>query len=219
MDSTLAWSLRHRIIMIVICVLVFLSTIPIAAGLGVNLVPRDDQSEFQVTYITAEGYTLERTNQVLAGIESRLSRLPGVLHHFTIIGQNTGTAGKGQGDVTRGSIYFRIKEISEREYSQFDVMAQAREILHDYPDLRTAVSDVSAIGVSGQDSRTFQISIQGPDLDKLASYSADFITQLRLISGIGRCRFDALAPHARSSGRERSRPCQRPWYSRSNDCE
>ena len=180
----LAWSLKYRFVTLTICVLVFLSTIPIASRLGVNLVPRDDQSEFQVTYITPEGYTLERSNQVLSEIEGRLSQLPGVLHRFTIIGQNSGLAGKGQGDVTRGSIYFRIKELSERQYSQFDVMARARAILKDYPDLRTAVSDVSAIGVSGQDSRTFQVSIQGPDIDKLAMYSADFMARLRKIQGL-----------------------------------
>jgi HAE1 family hydrophobic/amphiphilic exporter-1 len=180
----LAWSLRHRITMIVVCVLVFLSTIPIATRLGVNLVPRDDQSEFQVTYITPEGYTLERSNQVLTEIEERLRLLPGVVHRFTIIGQNNGSAGKGQGDVTRGSIYFRIKELSERQYTQFDVMALAREILKDYPDLRTAVSDVSAIGVTGQDSRTFQLSIQGPDIGKLGEYSNAFMAKLREISGL-----------------------------------
>ena len=34
--------------------------------MGVNLVPRDDQSEFQVTIITPEGYTLERAERVFA---------------------------------------------------------------------------------------------------------------------------------------------------------
>jgi len=182
--KALAWSLRFRIVTMIVCVLVFLSTIPIASRLGVNLVPRDDQSEFQVTYITPEGYTLERSNEVLTEIENRLIQLPGVVHRFTIIGQNTGAAGKGQGDVTRGSIYFRIKELDERRYSQFEVMERARAVLLDYPDLRTAVSDVSAIGVSGQDSRTFQLSIQGPDIDKLARYSAEFMDKLRVDSGL-----------------------------------
>jgi HAE1 family hydrophobic/amphiphilic exporter-1 len=54
----LVWALRFRIVTIIACVLVFFSTIPIASRLGVNLVPRDDQSEFQITYITPEGYTL-----------------------------------------------------------------------------------------------------------------------------------------------------------------
>lgn len=180
----LVWALRFRVVTIIACVLVFFSTIPIASRLGVNLVPRDDQSEFQITYITPEGYTLERSNQVLSEIEERVSKLPGVLHRFLIIGQNTGAAGKGQGDVTRGSIYVRIKELSERQYTQFEVMAMAREILKDYPDLRTAVSDVSAIGVSGQDSRTFQVGIQGPDITKLGQYSAELMTRLREVQGL-----------------------------------
>ncbi|MEI8018196.1 MAG: efflux RND transporter permease subunit [Schlesneria sp.] len=180
----LAWSLEHRFITMFISVLAFLSTIPIVMNLGINLVPRDDQSEFQVTYITPEGYTLERTNQVLSEIEQRLSSLPGVRHRFTIIGQNTGGSGKGQGDVTRGSIYFRIKELEEREYTQFEVQERARTILKEYPDLRTAVSDVSAIGGNGQDSRTFQVSIQGPDIDKLGKYSSEFIERLRAIPGL-----------------------------------
>src|SRR5262249_30623660 len=39
----LRWALRHRFITLGLCFLVFLSTVPIAMHLGVNLVPRDDQ--------------------------------------------------------------------------------------------------------------------------------------------------------------------------------
>lgn len=182
--AALRWSLGHRLIMVGIFVLVVISTVPIAKGLGVNLVPRDDQSEFQVSFIAPEGYTLERTNQVVTEIEKRLAGLPGVVHHFTIIGENNGAAGKGQGDVTRGSIYFRIKELAERRFSQFDLMERARIVLNEYPELRTSVSDVSAIGSTGQDSRIFQINIQGPDIDKLAEYSDAFKARLREIPGL-----------------------------------
>jgi HAE1 family hydrophobic/amphiphilic exporter-1 len=164
--------------------LVILSTVPIAINLGVNLVPRDDQSEFQVSFITPEGYTLERTDQVIREVEQRMSALPGVVHRFTTIGENT-DAGKGQGDVTRGSIYFRIKGLAEREYSQFDLMKRARALLQEYPDLRTAVSDISAIGGGERgDSRIFQISLQGPDLDKLAEYAEILKNRLRQVEGL-----------------------------------
>lgn len=179
----LRWALKYRLVTVAVCGLVILSTVPIASRLGVNLVPRDDQSEFQVTYITPEGYSLERTSQVIGEIENRLKKLPGVEHHFTVVGENTNTA-KGQGDVTRGSIHLRIKELKERKYSQFDVMARARKILKEYPDLRTAVSDVSAIAANGQDSRTFQLSIQGPDLEKLAEYSEALKQKLSGLEGL-----------------------------------
>ncbi|MDB5340410.1 MAG: mdtB [Planctomycetaceae bacterium] len=182
--KALQWALGHRFVMVVICVLVILSTGPIASRMGANLVPRDDQSEFQVTFITPEGYTLERTNQVITELEQRLSKLPSVIHYFTTIGENNGNAGKGQGDVTRGSIYLRLKEIDTRQYSQFDVMRRAREILVEYPDLRCAVSDVQAIQQSGQDSRIFQISLLGPDLEKLEQYSNAIKTRLQKVQGL-----------------------------------
>src|SRR5262249_38110876 len=107
-----------------------------------------------------------------------------VTHRFTSIGENT-DAGKGQGDVTRGSIYLRIKKLDKREYSQFDVMQRARVILRDYPELRTAVSDVAAIGGGARgDSRTVQVSIQGPDVNKLAEFSDAFVARLRKIDGL-----------------------------------
>jgi HAE1 family hydrophobic/amphiphilic exporter-1 len=177
-------ALRYRLTTVGICMLVILSTVPIAINLGVNLVPRDDQSEFQVSFITPEGYTLERTDQVIREVEQRMSALPGVVHRFTTIGENT-DAGKGQGDVTRGSIYFRIKGLAEREYSQFDLMKRARALLQEYPDLRTAVSDISAIGGGERgDSRIFQISLQGPDLDKLAEYAEILKNRLRQVEGL-----------------------------------
>jgi HAE1 family hydrophobic/amphiphilic exporter-1 len=182
--TALGWAIRHRFLMVVVCILVVFSTVPIAAVMGVNLVPRDDQSEFQVSFITPEGYTLERSNQVVTEIENRLSKLPGVLHRFTVIGENNGTAGKGQGDVTRGSIYLRLKELDERRFTQFDVMQRARTILAEHPDLRCAVSDVSAIQAAGQDTRTFQVSLQGPNLDRLGEYAEAMKERLRKIPGL-----------------------------------
>ncbi|MGL5098380.1 MAG: efflux RND transporter permease subunit, partial [Planctomycetia bacterium] len=181
----LRWAMRHRFLTMTACVLVVFSTVPIGMNLGANLVPRDDQSEFQITYSTPEDYSLERTDQVVTEIERRIAAMPGVRHHFTVIGESNGSGGKGQGDVTRGSIYFRIKELEERRYSQFDLMARARVILKDYPDLRTAVSDVSAIGAGpGGDNRPFQISIQGPDLDKLVGYADELKARLKTVPGL-----------------------------------
>src|SRR6185295_1178065 len=84
--KALRWALRHRILMVIGCGLIVLSTGPIMANLGMNLIPRDDQSEFQVNFITPEGYTLDRSDAVITEIENRLAALPGVRHRFTVIG-------------------------------------------------------------------------------------------------------------------------------------
>ncbi len=179
----LRWAMRYRWLTVILTVLIVLSTVPIASRLGVNMIPRDDQSELQVSFITPEGYTLERTNSIVTEIENRLAELPGVLHRFVSIGQS-GSA-KGQGDVTRGSIYLRLVEINEREFSQFELMRRIREILKEYPDLRTAVSDVSAMGAGpGGDSRIFQLSLQGPEVDQLATYAEELQRRLQAFSGL-----------------------------------
>ncbi|HEX3726921.1 MAG TPA: efflux RND transporter permease subunit, partial [Pirellulales bacterium] len=182
--KSLRMALRFRFLVFLLCIGVVCCTGPIARRMGVNLVPRDDQSEYQVTIITPEGYTLERSERVFTEIENRLAELPGTLHRFTVIGENNNSAGKGQGDVTRGSIYIRMKELDARAYSQFDVMDRARAILKDYPDLRTAVTDVSAIQAKGQDSRIFQLILSGPDLVELTKYSDALVTQLRKVRGL-----------------------------------
>ena len=179
----LRWSLRHRWMTIVACLLVIASTVPIAMNLGANLIPRDDQSEMQVGFITPEGYTLDRTNQVVTEIENRLAKLPGVVHRFTSIGQSS--TAKGQGDVTRGSIYLRLVELEERKFTQFEFMRRVREILQDYPDLRTSVSDVSALGGGPNgDGRIFQISLQGPGVEELATYADELKEKLRHLPGL-----------------------------------
>lgn len=180
----LEFSLRRRWVVMLACLLVVASTMPIQMALGVNLIPRDDQSEFHVSVITPEGYTLERAAQVFGEIEQRLRTLPGVVKLYTVIGENTNRSGKGQGDVTRGSIYVRLREIEDRLISQFDVMNQARAMVRSFPDLRIAVSDVQAIQAAGQDNRIFQFSLRGPDLDRLGEYSERLVGELRRTPGL-----------------------------------
>ncbi|MEQ1828652.1 MAG: efflux RND transporter permease subunit [Pirellula sp.] len=179
----LRWCMRHRWATIVVSLLIVASTVPIMMNLGVNMIPRDDQSELQVGFVTPEGFTLDRTDGIVHEIENRLTKLPGVVHRFTSIGQS-GSA-KGQGDVTRGSIYLRLVELEERRFSQFELMRRIRGILAEYPDLRTSVSDVSALGGGPNgDNRIFQISLQGPEIDRLAEYADILKVKLRQLPGL-----------------------------------
>jgi HAE1 family hydrophobic/amphiphilic exporter-1 len=179
----LGWSLRRRLVVVVASLLIVASTVPLAMGLGANLVPRDDQSEFQIVLRTPEGYTLDRSDRLTRDIEGRLTELPGVIRTFTTIGQKTG---RGEGDVTKVTIYMRLKDLSLRKYSQFDVMDRARKILKDYPDLRTAVNDVATITGNGGDgdTRNFDLNIMGPQIDKLATYSEQVKRKLMEIPGL-----------------------------------
>jgi HAE1 family hydrophobic/amphiphilic exporter-1 len=189
--SSLRWSLRHRWAIILTAALVVFSIFPVPPikypGLfkmvGIDFIPKDDQSEFEIAITTPEGWTLDRTNQTFADIEGRLKKMPGVINVLSAIGDTTGRFTRAQGEVTRGSIYVRLIDLSERKFTQFDVMADARVMLTSYPDLRTSVQVPAAIS-SGQVNADVEFTLVGPDLAKLGAYSDRMIEKLRTVQGL-----------------------------------
>ncbi len=194
--------MRHKFLVVVLTGLVIYSTIPIGKVMGVSLIPRDDQSEYEISLTTPEGYSLERTSQVTAELESRIWKLKGTEHVFTTIGQTQGgRVVKGEGDVTRGTIYVRITDLEKRhsavpvkgwwdvaghvrrflkgaEFDQFQIQQEARKFLEDYPDLRVSVNDVSPFQ-GGARPQTFQVSLAGPELGQLAAFGDQLIAKLK----------------------------------------
>ncbi len=203
--ACLRWSLRHRWAIVVISVATLSSTFPLWRSIGRDFIPRDDQSEFEVAITLPEGYSLERADQTFQEVEAELRKLPGVLNLFTVIGDTSGRMVRGQGDVTTGSVYVRLVDLEERQpgwfdlgywwavltgrkhtlseryYSQFDVMRQAREMIRrQFPDFqRISVQDVSSFGGGGGRNVALEMNVRGPDLQKLENYSRRITAWMR----------------------------------------
>lgn len=169
--AILRFSLRQRWVVVLAALGTLGATPLIFNWVGKDFVPKDDQSEFQVAMTLPEGYTLDRADHLLQEIEGRLKELRGVRHVFTIIGDTTGRVAKGQGDVTEAQIYCRLPDLDERDYSQFDVMQDARRLLRDYPDLRVAVQEVQAFQTTGFRQVDIDLNLVGPDLVTLKELS------------------------------------------------
>jgi HAE1 family hydrophobic/amphiphilic exporter-1 len=200
-------AMRHKFLVVLLTVGVIVTTVPIGKIMGISLIPRDDQSEYEVTVTTPEGYSLERSATLLAELESRIWRLQGTQHVFTTVGQTEGgRVVKGEGDVTRATIYVRITDLEEREaatksrgwwdlpghvrrywngprFDQFAVQQEARQFLEDYPDLRVSVNDVSPFQ-GGRRPQTFQVNLAGPDLNTLSQYANQLVAELKKDAGI-----------------------------------
>jgi HAE1 family hydrophobic/amphiphilic exporter-1 len=174
-DNSYLWilriSLRHRWAIVLLSIATLFSTPVVFGWIGKDFVPKDDQSDFEVVMTLPEGYTLARGNKLLLEIEDRLKELRGVTHVFTIIGDTTGRVAKGQGDVTEARVYCRLVDLTEREYSQFDVMSDARKVMSDYVDLRVAVQEVAAFQAAGFRQVDVDLNLVGPDLIKLQEYA------------------------------------------------
>jgi HAE1 family hydrophobic/amphiphilic exporter-1 len=181
-------ALRFKVLVVLLAIFVTISpALPLIGPLirpGLSLIPRDDQSEYEVTVTTPEGYSLARSSRLFAELEDRLWTLRGTTHVFTTIGQvSGGRVVKGQGDVTQGTIYVRMKDLEERKFSQFAIQQQARVVMADYPDLRISVNDVSAFQ-GGRRPQVFQVNLAGPEIERLAEYAGKLKDALKQSGGL-----------------------------------
>jgi hydrophobic/amphiphilic exporter-1 (mainly G- bacteria), HAE1 family len=175
----LNWALSHRAIMVGIFALTVISTIPIGRMVGKDFFAQDDQNEFEITIKTPDGTSLAGTDAVLQSIERETWKLRGVKHVLTTI--NSG----GSSGVTDGSVYVALSDLTERRFSQFDVMDDARAMLKDkFPNLRFAVQAVQGVSGSGFRNQAVVLNVRGPDLKELQKYSDQILGIMKATSGM-----------------------------------
>ncbi|MBL8184496.1 MAG: efflux RND transporter permease subunit [Blastocatellia bacterium] len=174
--ALLRFSMARRWLIVTLCILVFLSIIPLFTYVGKNFLPVDDQSQFEVSVRAPEGYSLGATSLTLERIASEIRKQPGVTD--TLV-----TAGGGQDLVVNsGSIYVKLTDIKDRERSQEELMSETRELLKQFPaELRTAVQQVAAFSGGGFRNANVQFLIAGPDLKKLEEYSSKIIERMKTV--------------------------------------
>jgi HAE1 family hydrophobic/amphiphilic exporter-1 len=182
--AMLRWSMAHRWVVVIICVLVIGSIYPLFQAIGKGFTPTDDRSEFQVTVRAAEGSSLAATTTILERIAADLRQFPEVLDTLTTVGASAGNnmaammGGGGAPSVNAGSIFVTLRPLDARTASQEDVMVRAREVLRRYPgDLRTSIQESGG----GGGGMGVQYTISGPDLNSLAEYSDTLVGQIRAL--------------------------------------
>ena len=153
-------------------------------AIGTQYEPQDDQSEFEVIVQTPGGYNLERTDAMMQELEARFRQLRGVRETLTTIGDTTGKARPGEGDVTAASIYVRMIDLGERSFSQLDVMADARKLLAAYPELRASVQGINAFRGGGTRQSELEFNLLGPSLEHLTKYSDQIAERMRADAGL-----------------------------------
>ncbi len=157
----------------------------LAAIAGVDFVPTEDQSEFEIAITTPPGWTLARTDATCRALEARLRAQPEVVDLLTTIGDTSGRVTKAAGEVTKATIYVRLIDLRQRQpgangrrFTQADLMARARAIVADWPDLRTSIQPAS--GGSGGVNADVEFALVGPDLERLGAYADAIVAKLRL---------------------------------------
>jgi HAE1 family hydrophobic/amphiphilic exporter-1 len=181
---TLHWSIVHRPVMLGIAALVTLSAVLLYPRIGQELVPDDDQSEFNIGINLPNGTSYERTTDFLKDTEDIIRRMPEVQTVFSEI--RNGNA----------NYYVGMTPLEGRKLSQQELMRQARAVLvRRYPGARIQVTggtDISGASTAGGGGGIpngnygggLQALLQGPDIDQLQAYIVQLKASLLMVPGL-----------------------------------
>ncbi|GAB4457007.1 MAG: efflux RND transporter permease subunit [Armatimonadaceae bacterium] len=178
--ATMRWSLRHRWVVVLVTLGVFISTGPLFMRVSKNFLPDEDESQFLVAVRAREDRSLEATEKLLNEIAEDIRQLPEVEETVVTVGNDL------EQTANKGEILVLMKEVDDREteLTQFDLMDRVRkEVLPKYPrDLRTLVSPPNAFGQGAEAG--LQFVINGPDLNVLATTAEKIVKELQKIPGV-----------------------------------
>jgi HAE1 family hydrophobic/amphiphilic exporter-1 len=167
-ERAIAFSLRHRWLVIAVAAGLFAASLVVFPRLGTAFFPDYDRGEFQVGFKTSPGASLEQTEEIAKEIVDRISRRPGVAYTFTTIGAGAYSA------LNEGLVYVKLKPKKERNLPYTRFKDELRNELAAYGRAITSVEEAEEMG----DAKPIQISVRGPDLgtlDRISSQVADIV--------------------------------------------
>lgn len=166
-------AVRWRWAVMGVSVALFAGSLWFAGQLRKELVPPQDQSRFLVRLQTAAGSSIDATDRIAREAEKVVMDLPELERYFMAIG------GFGGGEVNTAVLFVTLKSRADRARTMQEVMGTARGKLNSIPGLKASIQDLSTAGFSGQRSFPVEVSLRGPDLDRLSDLSAALQEKLK----------------------------------------
>jgi HAE1 family hydrophobic/amphiphilic exporter-1 len=171
----LAFSLRHRGVMLIGALLLFIGSLFMTRFIGKEFIPSEDQGQFIVRLESPIDYSIDKANEFFEPAEKILREMP----EISAVYYRQGTGGA----VNRAFIMIRLVPKAERKKSQEDLKKEIRDKLRIYPGMKVSAENLSLIG-GGQRQVPIQYSIRGRDLTALQAYARQISAEFSKLPGI-----------------------------------
>jgi HAE1 family hydrophobic/amphiphilic exporter-1 len=180
-ERLLGWSMRHRWVIVLACVVSLVSTVPLFTMAGKDFLPKNDESQFSVSMRAPEGTTVEQTELIASRVGREIKKIAGVSYTVVLVGDDE------RRTANLANIFVKLIPVDDRKASQFEIMnAIRRDVLPKFAaeKLRVSVSPVGAISGGGLQNKEVAYYLSGPDLKKLAEYSERLTAALARTEGV-----------------------------------
>ena len=193
-------SLRHRWVVLLLCLGTIASSVPLYGLVRQDYIPSDvDEGEFEVRVGGPEGTSFAGMHEAMLAAEAEIRALPRVRSVLTQVGSGF------LGGVANGRFYVQLAPHAERRfslgrlwdetlagqplatfrgnYAQREVMNEVRARLRKFRELRCSVRNARSFNIGGGNF-DIDFSLLGPDLQQLVAFGEELKTKARAIEGI-----------------------------------
>ncbi len=169
---------RHRFKTIILTILVFFGSLTLGKHIGMDFVPKEDKSEFEVHIKAPLGTSLEIMKSQISKIESEIKQDPIVIYVNPKIASDTARS------THKATIYVKVKDIKERSERQQQIIDRYRAKLKmNHKDLFITVSAIPDIRGASAD-QPFQLLLRDDDLSKLEKTASELKAKMAEKKGI-----------------------------------
>jgi multidrug efflux pump len=169
---TLAFALRHRLVVVGVTAIVTVSAVLVFRTLKREFVPAEDRGWFLTFIIAPEGSSLAYTDGYQRQAEAILSKTKDVSSFFSVVNIGDG--------VSRGIIFTNLKDWSERNRTVQDVVNEVQAQYFGIPGVFAFANNPPAFGWGSP----VNFVIQHPDFDLLAKGNDTLLARARQIPGL-----------------------------------
>ncbi|OYT99341.1 MAG: cation transporter [Burkholderiales bacterium PBB1] len=180
----LAWSLRHRRVVLGGSALCFAASLALIPLIPKGFIPTLDRGEFYLNYSSppatppdgpaaAQFDPLRDSLAVTAALDDFVRQSPAVETAFTIVGNR-------QGEANKGSIHIQLK--ADRQISTAELQQQFRHSMPAIAGVTTSVEDIPFVDSGGE--RPVQLRLIGEDLVALQQAGQALTQRLKTIPGL-----------------------------------
>ena len=171
-------TIRYAKTTLLLAVLILVGSFSLAGNIGMDFVPKEDKSEFEITLKAPIGVSLEEMSRRSEAV-AELARKNEFVEYTSLTVAYNSTR-----DANRAQIYVKLKDVSERSTSQESIIVAMRKALEGFTGFETiAVADIPNIKGAGATS-PFQMIIQGNDFDSLQSAADKIMARMKAHKGI-----------------------------------
>lgn len=174
----LNWSIHHKLIMSILAVLCIVAIVPMMKTIGGEFFPEEDSGKIQVSIKAEEGTSYQDMQGILAQIEQDIRRLPYIKRVLNVVGKGADglSSFSSSAPTNKGYLEVELEDRANREkIKTAKYIKTIRDMLEKYDGLKTSVL-VKSDGPSS--SKDIQLSLLGPDLNKLMGYANDTMKKL-----------------------------------------